>query len=206
MYILMTDFDTADIIPEQVKTTIGRLIVVIASEADPAKKIHYTSALISEIRSALKLIIRYWRIESLDKMMWDLVRAMVVVETNDSVEYQKAMLAIQRMYDRFNGTIPVMDKNGHRVTPEAEAMALITLNNYYTVLSCRKRWQESNRIYFTNPDAWQYSNAMLADIHDVLIDIANHHKMIIIPKNTFFSIDEINNYGTSKPLGDEKHG
>lgn len=191
-------------IPEQLKQTIGRLIVVIAAEADPAKKIHYTSSLISEIRSALKIIIRYWKLETVDKLLWDVIRTMISSDIQDGLEYQKAMAAYQQLKRKFDPIIS-KDRGGtNPMTKEHEVMAYMTLNDYYTIQSCRKRWQVANRIYFENNDAWQYSNAMLADIHDVLIDIANKHGMVIIPKNSFFSIDEFNNYGTFKPIDKER--
>jgi len=86
----MAEFDSDLIIPEQVKQTIGRLIVVIAAEADPAKKIHYTSSLISEIKSALKIIIRHWKLESTDKLLWDCIKTMILSDISDGLEYQKA--------------------------------------------------------------------------------------------------------------------
>jgi hypothetical protein len=198
----MAEFDSDLIIPEQVKQTIGRLIVVIAAEADPAKKIHYTSSLISEIKSALKIIIRHWKLESTDKLLWDCIKTMILSDISDGLEYQKALATIQELHRKFDPAIS-RDKNGHAISKEAEVKAYMTLQDYYTVVSCRNRWQMANNIYFTNNDSWQYSNAMLADIHDVLIDIANKHNMIIIPKNSFFSIDEFNNYGAFKAIPKE---
>ena len=43
-------------IPDTQKQTIGKLIVVNAGETDPARKIHYTSALVTHIRAALVYI------------------------------------------------------------------------------------------------------------------------------------------------------
>lgn len=197
----MSKFDKNDIIPDQTKTTIGRLKVVIASEADPAKKIHYTSSLISEVTSALKTEIRYWKLESTNILLWRVLTSMLIAKTNGGErEYQQARLAIENLKKAFDPVLST-DKNGHAMTPETERAAYMTLEDFHTLLDCRKRWQEANRIYFNNPDAWLYSNAMLADIHDVVIDIANKHGFVIIPKNSFFSISEMNNFGALKGQG-----
>jgi hypothetical protein len=71
-------------------------------------------------------------------------------------------------------------------------------------MKARKNWQQANKTYFTNQNAWEISNAMLADIFDSLVDIANKRDLIVIPKNTYFSIDELNNYGATKPLGGDR--
>jgi len=198
----MTDFDKNEIIPDQTKTTIGRLKVVIASEADPAKKIHYTSSLISEVTSALKTEIRYWRLESTNTLLWRVLTAMLVSRTNGGEkEHNLALRAIEQLRIKFDPVVS-KDKNKHPVTQESTNAALMTLADYHILLDCRKRWQEANKIYFTNNEAWLFSNAMLADIHDVVIDIANKHGMVIIPKNSFFSTSEMNNFGAMKDKSD----
>jgi hypothetical protein len=198
----MADYDSDLIIPEQVKTTIGRLIVVIAGEAEPARKIHYVSMLISEIRTGLKIIIRHWKLETVDSMLWDVIRAMILSETSDEGDYRKALVTISRLKAKFDPEIS-KDKNIKVKPMEKEIAAYMTLKDYYTVMGCRKRWHTANQTYFTNNDAWLHSNAMLSDIMDVLVDVATKHQMVIIPKNATFSIDEFNNYGAFKALPKE---
>lgn len=197
----MSDFKTNCVIPDQIKTTIGRLIVVIAATSEPAAKIHYTSSLISEIRSALKIYIRYWKCASADTLLWELISSMILAEANPD-EYPRVIITVEKLRKHFAEEVPPATGEN-----DADKAGFDTLRDYYDVESCRRRWQDANRIYFANPDAWLHSNAMLADIHDCLIDIANKRDLIIIPKNTFFSIDELNNYGTFKPLDKEvSHG
>jgi hypothetical protein len=205
----MTDFDTADIIPEQVKTTIGRLIVVIASEGDAAKKLDYLSALLGEVGSALKILMRYWKIETNDKLIWDVMRAMVISEIKQDDEngtnYKQALQIIQKLKAKYDLSLST-DKNGHKITKESVAAGLILMRDWYELIGCRHRWKIANKIYFSNQEAWGTSKDMASDIFFVLVDIANKNNMIIIPKNTFFSIDEINNYGTSKVIDGDKNG
>lgn len=198
----MADYDSDLIIPDQVKTTIGRLIVVIAGEAEPARKIHYVSMLISEIRTGLKIIIRHWKLETVDSMLWDVIRAMILSETSNEADYRRAIAMIARLKGKFDPAIS-KDKNIGVKPKETEIAAYMTLKDYYTILDCRKRWKEANTIYFANNDAWLHSNSMLADIMDVLVDTATKHHMVIIPKNAAFSIEEFNNYGAFKALPKE---
>jgi hypothetical protein len=198
-------FDSDLIIPEQVKQTIGRLIVAVAATSEPATKLDLTSSLIGEIKSALKIIIRHWKIESLNKLMWNAIRAMAVSvakHDDNGVQYKEALEAIQLMQNAFDPLLS-KDKNGHPMTKESAAMALIVIQDWYVLVDCRNRWKSANAIYFSNHEAWRYSNDQLGDINDALFDIANKHNMIIIPKNSFFSIDEFNNYGAFKPLQKE---
>jgi hypothetical protein len=196
------------VIPETIKTTIGRLVVVISAEAEPSKKIHFTSGLIGEIRSALLIYIRYWKSDSVDTKMWDLLHSMLQYKATGNPKL------IERQYDAIRVQFVALEK--HRIhnaehNPsydsslwESEYETFDLLRDYYEVMKARKNWQQANKTYFTNQNAWEISNAMLADIFDSLVDIANKRDLIVIPKNTYFSIDELNNYGATKPLGGDR--
>lgn len=199
-------------IPEQVKTTVGRLMVVVASEAEPAKKIHYTSALISQIRSALLIYIRYWKADTIDDRMWALLHSMMQYISDDS-EFGKVELCFKSLEDQFRKleTERIHAKEGNATYDEKSTLdkskydTFDLMRDYYEVMKCRKNWQRANNVYFENQNAWQQSNSMLADIFDCLTDIANKRDLIIIPKNSVFSISELNDFGTFRAIDQEEH-
>jgi len=193
-------------IPESLKITVGRLMIAISGEADPAKKIHLTSSLISEIRSGMKIIIRYWKLESTETLLWNCLRSMLVSDISDPREYHQAVQAIQRLRERFDPLMGV-DRNGKKtLTPANENAAYLSFRDYYDVQACRLRWREANAIYFADNDAWQHSNERLADIHDVLFDIARRNGMVIMPKTGSFNIDEYCNFGAIRPFTQPQDG
>ena len=206
----MAEHKTDDIIPEQVKTTIGRLIVVVAAEGDAAKKLNFMSSLLGEISSALKILILHWQIHTTNTLLWDLIRAMIVSEIKDDdanhTNYKAALQLVKRLNDRFDPEISV-DKNRKPVSPESNQMVMLVLKDWYAIEACFARWKVANDMYHTNNQAWGKSNAMLADIFKTSVDVANRNHMIIIPKNTYFNISELQgfaNFGAHTEDGDRR--
>lgn len=198
-------------IPEQVKTTVGRLMVVVASEAEPAKKIHYTSALISVIRSALLIYIRYWKADTIDDKMWALIHSMMQYAAGDK-DLVEVELRYKNLEDQFRKLEQdrVHVKEGNATYEEKSTLERSKydtndlLRDYYEIMKCRKNWQRANNVYFENANAWQQSNSMLADIFDCLMDIANKRGLITIPQNAVFSISELNDFGTFRAIEQER--
>lgn len=198
-------------IPEQVKTTVGRLMVVVASEAEPAKKIHYTSALISVIRSALLIYIRYWKADTIDDKMWALIHSMMQYAAGDK-DLGEVELRYKNLEDQFRKLEQdrVHVKEGNVTYEEKSTLERSKydtddlLRDYYEIMKCRKNWQRANNVYFENANAWQQSNSMLADIFDCLMDIANKRGLITIPQNAVFSISELNDFGTFRAIEQER--
>lgn len=206
----MAEHKTDDIIPEQVKTTIGRLIVVVAAEGDAAKKLNFMSSLLGEVSSALKILILHWQIHTTNTLLWDLIRAMIVSEIKDDdanhTNYKAALQLVKRLNDRFDPEISV-DKNRKPVSPESNQMVMLVLKDWYAIEACFERWKVANNTYHTNNQAWGKSNAMLADIFKTSVDVANRNHMIIIPKNTYFNISELQgfaNFGAHTEDGDRR--
>ena len=65
------------------------------------------------------------------------------------------------------------------------------LVDYNAILDCRERWKVAQDTYMTNKDAWSVSNKMIADINDVLADIELKYNLIIKPKNSSYSVDDM---------------
>ena len=203
----MAEHKTDDIIPEQVKTTIGRLIVVVAAEGDAAKKLNFMSSLLGEVSSALKMLILHWQIHTTNSLLWDLIQAMVVSEIKEDDEnhtnYKRAMMLVKRLNDKFDPEISV-DKNRKPISQESNQMALLVLKDWYAIEACFNRWKVANDMYHTNNQSWGKSNAMLADIFKSAVDVANRNHMIIIPKNTYFNISELQGFANFGAHTDEE--
>jgi hypothetical protein len=65
------------------------------------------------------------------------------------------------------------------------------LVDYNAILDCRERWKVASDTYMANKDAWSVSNKMIADINDVLADIELKYNLIIKPKNSSYSVDDM---------------
>lgn len=163
-------------VPDTVKQNIGKLIVVNAGETDPARKIHYTSALITHIRSALFYVAN----NAIDREFDDLLHSMVYNILKSEYDMKAIKIALERLERAF------VDK------PKTKYDVLL-MNDIALIQQCRNNWKSANQRYFSNPDSWQFSNDMLADIQDVLIEIAIRWNLVIIPKDMPFNISSLPN-------------
>lgn len=165
-------------VPEQLKQSIGKLIVVNAGETEPARKIHYASSLITHIRSALIYIIN-----STDQREFsDMLHVMIYSIIKSEFDLTNAQHIVNRIEALFQ------DKPRTRYD-------VMLMNDIALVQQCRNNWRGANKVYFENTDAWQKSNEMLADISDILVEVAVRWNLIIIPKDLPFNISQIPNIG-----------
>ena len=174
-------------IPDTHKQTIGKLIIVNAGETEPARKIHYTSELISHIRSALVQMKNTQEDREFDEVIKQLILNIIKAKW----DITKAKFLLQRIRELF------VDER--RTVYDAQLM-----NDMYLIQQCRNSWKVANRAYFENSDAWQLSNDILADVHDILLEVALRWNLIIIPKEASFNINMMPNIthpvGYSTPL------
>jgi hypothetical protein len=165
-------------IPDTLKQSIGKLIVVNAGETDPARKIHYASSLITHIRSALFDLAN----NAENRSFTEVLHVMLYNILKSEFDLKALQFAFNRIEKLFE------DKP--RVYYDAMLM-----NDIALLQSCRNNWRKANRDYFENQDAWMSSNEILADIQDTLVEIAVRWNLIIIPKEMSFNISQIPNLG-----------
>jgi hypothetical protein len=164
------------IVPDTIKQSIGKLIVVNAGETDPARKIHYASALITHIRSALFYVANSNELREFD----DVLRAMIYSIIKSEYDPESIKYAYNRMKKLYE------DKP--RTWYDALLMSDIAL-----IQQCRTNWKVANRTYFENNDAWMTSNEILADVQDALVEVATRWNLVIIPKDMPFNISQMPN-------------
>jgi hypothetical protein len=169
---------TTKTVPDTIKQSIGKLIVVNAGETDPARKIHYASALITHIRSALFYIANTTEMREFS----DILHVMIFNILKSEYDLQSTQYAMRRMEELFE------EKPRTRYD-------VMLLNDIALVMQCRGNWRRANAMYFSNIDSWQYSNDMLADIQDTLVEVATRWNLVIIPKEMSFNISQIPNLG-----------
>lgn len=172
---LFVDKSTKNV-PDTVKQSIGKLIVVNAGEADPARKIHYASALITHIRAAL-----FYIANSTDQREFsDILHSLMYNILRSEYDASKIGWAFNRIDSLF------VDKPRTRYD-------MLLLNDIALIQQCRNNWRRANSTYFNSPDAWESSNEILADIQDVLVEVAIRWNLVIIPKDMPFNISQIPN-------------
>lgn len=164
------------IVPDTLKQSIGKLIVVNAGEADPARKIHYASSLITHIRAALFYIAN----SSNQKEFSDILHSLMYNILKSEYDASKIQWAFNRIDALF------VDKPRTRYD-------LMLVNDIALIQQCRNNWKTANSRYFNSPDAWETSNDILADVQDVLVEVATRWNLVIIPKDMPFNISQIPN-------------
>lgn len=176
-------------VPDTIKQSIGKLIVVNAGETDPARKIHYASALITHIRSALY----YMANNAENRTFTEILHVMIYNILKSEYDLKALQFAFNRMKQLY--------EDEPRVKYDALLMSDIAL-----IQSCRNNWRKANHDYFENVDAWMSSNEILADVQDVLVEVAIRWNLVIIPKEMPFNISQIPNLGMANmqqsPLDD----
>jgi hypothetical protein len=168
-------------VPDTLKQSIGKLIVVNAGETDPARKIHYASALITHIRSALFDLANNAENRTFTEVLHVMLYSILKSEY-DPKALQYAFNRIKKLYE-----------DEPRVYYDAQLMSDIAL-----IQQCRNNWRKANRDYFENQDAWMSSNEILADVQDILVEVAVRWNLIIIPKDMPFNISQIPNLGVAQ--------
>jgi hypothetical protein len=163
-------------VPDTLKQSIGKLIVVNAGEADPARKIHYASALITHIRAALFQIAN----NSDQREFSDILHGLMYNILKSEYDATKIGWAFNRIEALF------IDKPRTRYD-------MMLVNDIALIQQCRNNWKTANSRYFNSPDAWETSNDILADVQDVLVEVATRWNLVIIPKDMPFNISQIPN-------------
>ena len=144
--------------------------------SDPARKIHYASALITHIRSALYYIAN----NSEDKEFEELLHQMLYNIIRSEYDEKALTFAFNRMKRLFEDS-------------KRTRYDVMLMNDIALIQQCRNNWRGANARYFSNVDAWQHSNEILADIQDVLVEVATRWNLVIIPKDMPFNISSMPN-------------
>jgi hypothetical protein len=174
--------------PSQIKEMIGELSVATARSTEPANKISLTSSRISTIHGVLKYKCRQWLMPGLTTLLYTTIDLMVK-DIMDSEKQGSNVHQILYDLDKF------MQEESARCIEEkrkyfpTESIELLV--DYNAVLDCRERWKVASDTYMANKDAWSVSNKMIADINDVLADIELKYNLIIKPKNSSYSVDDM---------------
>jgi hypothetical protein len=174
--------------PSQIKEMIGELSVATARSTEPANKISLTSSRISTIHGVLKYKCRQWLMPGLTTLLYTTIDLMVK-DIMDSEKQGSSLHQILYDLDKY------MQEESARCIEEkrkyfpTESIELLV--DYNAVLDCRERWKVASDTYMANKDAWSVSNKMIADINDVLADIELKYNLIIKPKNSSYSVDDM---------------
>lgn len=173
--------------PTQIKEMIGELSVATARSTEPANKISLTSSRISTIHGVLKYKCRQWLMPGLTTLLYTTIDLMIKDMINEKSETR--LKYILKDLDKFmqeESTRCIEEKRKYFPTESIELLV-----DYNAILDCRERWKVAQDTYMTNKDAWSVSNKMIADINDVLADIELKYNLIIKPKNSSYSVDDM---------------
>jgi hypothetical protein len=174
--------------PTQIKEMIGELSVATARSTEPANKISLTSSRISTIHGVLKFKCRTWLMPGLTTLLYTTINLMVkdiMVNDKPSDSTRYILQELDQFLVEETERHILAKKKGY----PAESIELLV--DYNAVLDCRERWKVASDTYMANKDAWSISNKMIADINDVLADIELKYNLIIKPKNSSYSVDDM---------------
>ena len=174
--------------PTQIKEMIGELSVATARSTEPANKISLTSSRISTIHGVLKFKCRTWLMPGLTTLLYTTINLMVkdiMVNDKPSDSTRYILQELDQFLVEETERHILAKKKGY----PAESIELLV--DYNAVLDCRERWKVASDTYMKNKDSWSISNKMIADINDVLADIEMKYNLIIKPKNSSYSVDDM---------------
>jgi hypothetical protein len=174
--------------PSQIKEMIGELSVATARSTEPANKISLTSSRISTIHGVLKYKCRQWLMPGLTTLLYTTIDLMIKDMMVDEKPGERVMIILEDL-DAFmqeESTRCIEEKRKYFPTESIELLV-----DYNAILDCRERWKVAQDTYMKNKDAWSVSNKMIADINDVLADIELKYNLIIKPKNSSYSVDDM---------------
>ena len=174
--------------PTQIKEMIGELSVATARSTEPANKISLTSSRISTIHGVMKYKCRMWLMPGLTTLLYNTINLMI----KDIIANEKPSESTRRILVELDAwmqaeTARMIEQK--RVGFATESLELLV--DYNAVLDCRERWKIASDTYMKNNQAWSISNKMIADINDVLADIELKYNLIIKPKNSAYSVDDM---------------
>jgi hypothetical protein len=174
--------------PSQIKEMIGELSVATARSTEPANKISLTSSRISTIHGVLKYKCRQWLMPGLTTLLYTTIDLMVkdIIDENSQGNNVRPILIDLDKFMQEESARCVEEKRKYFPTESIELLV-----DYNAILDCRERWKVASDTYMANKDAWSVSNKMIADINDVLADIELKYNLIIKPKNSSYSVDDM---------------
>jgi hypothetical protein len=174
--------------PTQIKEMIGELSVATARSTEPANKISLTSSRISTIHGVLKYKCRQWLMPGLTTLLYTTIDLMIkdIIDENKQGKNVSGILEDLDKFMQDESTRCIEEKRKYFPTESIELLV-----DYNAILDCRERWKVAQDTYMTNKDAWSVSNKMIADINDVLADIELKYNLIIKPKNSSYSVDDM---------------
>lgn len=174
--------------PTQIKEMIGELSVATARSTEPANKISLTSSRISTIHGVLKYKCRQWLMPGLTTLLYTTIDLMIkdIIDENKQGKNVRGILEDLDKFMQDESTRCIEEKRKYFPTESIELLV-----DYNAILDCRERWKVAQDTYMTNKDAWSVSNKMIADINDVLADIELKYNLIIKPKNSSYSVDDM---------------
>ncbi len=174
--------------PTQIKEMIGELSVATARSTEPANKISLTSSRISTIHGVLKYKCRQWLMPGLTTLLYTTIDLMIKDMMSEEKPGERVMIILEDLdvFMQEESTRCIEEKRKYFPTESIELLV-----DYNAVLDCRERWKVAQDTYMTNKDAWSVSNKMIADINDVLADIELKYNLIIKPKNSSYSVDDM---------------
>ena len=171
-------------LPDNIKDLIGQLAIATAKSTDPANKISLTSSRISFDMAAMKMKCRNKVPSGLYETLYDTLRKMIAAMIYEDSNANVAIL--------LRELEQVVNENSPTPSQFNTIEAMECLSDYNAVLECRTRWAMANATYMKDHEAWGKSNAMLADIHDVLTRVEIRHDLIVVPKNISWDISDFN--------------
>ena len=184
----MISQNTDNFPPSQIKEMIGELSVATARSTEPANKISLTSSRISTIHGVLKYKCRQWLMPGLTTLLYTTIDLMVkdIIDEKKQGDGVRSILVDLDKFMQEESARCVEEKRKYFPTESIELLV-----DYNAILDCRERWKVASDTYMANKDAWSVSNKMIADINDVLADIELKYNLIIKPKNSSYSVDDM---------------
>lgn len=183
--------------PEQIKEMIGQLSVSTARSTDPAIKLALTNSRISVLLGIMKHKCQDWVMPGISTMIRDIMVKMLT-EDLEAEKHEGALRARIEYVINF-----INEENTKAIEAKSKyfpSESLVLLTDYNKVVDCRERWKVASKKYMDNKDAWEISNAMVADINDVLTQIELDYNLIIMPKNYSYDINDLSMF--KKQSGD----
>jgi hypothetical protein len=174
--------------PEQVKEMIGQLSISTARSTDPAIKLALTNSRISVLLGIMKHKCQDWVMPGISTMVREIIVKMLMDDliVEDHERAIKARIAYLIEFINKENTEAIEAKSKYF---PSESLTLLV--DYNKVVDCRDRWKVAAKTYMDNKDAWEISNAMIADINDILTQIELDYNLIIMPKNYSYDINDL---------------
>jgi hypothetical protein len=181
--------------PEQIKEMIGQLSVSTARSTDPAIKLALTNSRISALLGIMKHKCQEWVMPGISTMIHEILVKMLEEDLKAEDHENAIRNRISYLIEFINKENTIALESKSKYFP-SESLTLLV--DYNKVVECRERWKVASKKYMDNKDAWEISNAMVADINDVLTQIELDYNLIIMPKNYSYDINDMSIFKKQK--------